>query len=271
MAGAKALFTSIQIIPHFGNADIGGYDIYWNVEARGFNPTFTVEVADTESGPVWKSLTPAAITDNFLLDASERVMTFDPLRWFRVNVFNGSTLVATSSSVDNRNRLDHRDYLYYRELLRRWRLQLIKYVGEPGYLFRRRVFGKICSQCTDEILKQPASSECQICFGVGIEHGYFPEVEMLAEWLNGPPRQAPTTLESSGPSQVDKKAIFLFPVPDVKFLDIWMDKGTGYRYEVEKVEIPETDTYRGSPVRQKVELSRLPPNHPVYNIPLTHA
>lgn len=268
MAGpTKAIFKSVRVVPHFGTGEVGGFDLYWEVTAPGFAPTFLVEEADDEVGP-WTPLPIQPGGQNFLLDASTKVLTPGVVRWFRVTAKDGSTVLGMSPPMDHRNALSERDYLYYRELLRRWRLQLEKFSGSPGKVLRRRIYGEKCPKCTSQILQQSVSSDCQTCFGTALVGGYLPAVSMFAQWQDGPPNPATIVQAPSGPTKEQKNTILVFPVPDIKSDDVWVDSGTNYRYLVEAVTVPPKSDYRGSAVLYALTIVYQPPKNPIYNIPI---
>ena len=271
MTPSRVTFKSIRVVPHFGSQELGGFDLFWEVASSLSGLTFLVETSETDDGPwvaVDNVINPTA--DSFLLGCTDKSLVFDAVRWFRINALSGGTVLATSPAMDHRNSLNPRDYRYYRDLLRRQRLGLANFTGAPGYLLRRKVYGEVCRACCSEILEQPMSSECAVCYGTGITGGYWPAFPMDAEWDGGgPARTANTSKEASGPVQVAKSQIKLFPVPDAKGDDCWVDRGTGYRYLVEKLDPQKDDIYRGSLVSQQLQISRLPPKHPIYNFPLS--
>ena len=163
--------------------------------------------------------------------------------------------------------MERREYLRYREILRRKQLFFTKTPCSPGWLLRRRIHGAKCTVCCDEVLHSPVDSNCTTCYGTGITGGYYPLVAMRGDWSQGhvPRVTSQTAKEAPGPSQVQKARVTLFPLPDAKSEDVWIDQGTTYRYLIEKTE---PEQYAGSLIGQVLEVSRLPAHHPVYNFPL---
>ena len=259
------IFKSLTVVPRFGQQDTAGFNLYWEISGQNFTPSFQVQSAPTESGP-WSNELTAPTSNLFALGLGPVLINQQAIFWFRVQVLNGSSVVATSQPMDHRNRMIRRDYLRYREILRRKHLGFEKTPCSPGWLLRRRIYGTVCPLCTDEILNTPSSSECLTCYGTGITGGYYDPVAMRADWFSGAsPRNADTSKEEAGPTQVLKASIKLFPVPDAKSEDIWIDQGTRYRYLIEK-NVPEQ--YGGSPIGQTLSISRLPSQHPVYSFPI---
>lgn len=257
-------FTSLKVIPKFQQESEGGFDLYWSLESAGYSPSFQVWIADTESGP-WTEILDDPINSNFLLNVStQRLNMQSALTWFKVGAYNGATLQAESWPMDSRNGMERRSYLQYRELLRRWKLTFDKTPCNPGFLLRRKIYGTKCPECLDEILDSPVSSECAVCYGTGIEGGYYAPIQMRADWFAGtvPRVNNATVKDTPGPQQVQKANIKVFAFPDAKSEDIWVDFGTRIFYLVEAV-TPEQ--WNGSVITQTLSISKLPSHHPAYS------
>lgn len=261
-----ARFTSISVLPNLGQRPVGGFDIYWAVADLTFTPAFQVQMSETESGPWTDQLDPKAANTS-VIGVGYQVQSQQANFWFRVQMFDGAALRATSPAMDQRNAMGDRDYLRYREILRRKRLFLNKTPTLPGWLLRRRIVGAICTDCCDESIQTPASSECGSCYGTGIVSGYYPEVAMRADWFSGsvPRNNNQTVKMPAGPTQVQKAKINIFALPDARSEDVWVDKGTRYAFLVEKCE---PEHWGGSVIGQTLDLSRLPTQHPVYRMPI---
>lgn len=157
-------FEKLAVLPHFEVCPTGGYDLFWKIRGLDFSAGYRVEKADNLQGP-WIEVTVSGnppITADFLLNVTtQRQNLSDPV-WFRVKVFKGTSLVLTSEPVDNRNRMQKRDFLYYREMLRQVNLALQKVIAaNKGFLLRRKIYGTKCPDCLDEILDSPVNSECR--------------------------------------------------------------------------------------------------------------
>lgn len=257
-------FSSVKVCPKLGQGATGGFDVYWTITGATFTPTFQVSIADTESGP-WTPLLVTKTANLFLLNAGTQRLNMQPaLTWFKVGVYDGATLKLESRAMDSRNGMSRRDYLRYREILRRHRLFFDKTPCNPGFLVRRKIYGTKCNVCLDEILASPVSSECVTCYGTGIIGGYFTPFQMTADWSAGVvPRVSNTSKESPGPQQVQRTTIKLFGYPDAKSEDLWFDFGTRFFYMVETV-TPEQ--WSGSVITQTLSISKLPSHHQVYKL-----
>lgn len=261
------IFKTITVLPNLAQGDSGGFDLAWEISGvNNFSPTYQVYMAPTESGP-WTAQLNAPTADSFALGLGTVLFNQQALFWFKVEVRNGGTVVATSPPVDHRNRMERRNYLRYREMLRRLRLQLNKTQCQQGWLLRRKIYGTRCPICCDETIGTPSSSRCSTCFGTGLVGGYYTPIEMQADWNAGStPRVSNSTKDTeAGPAQVQKSRIHLFPIPEAKTKDVWVDRGTRYFYEIE-AHTP--SSFAGNPIRQILDLTRMPTQHPVYGVTL---
>lgn len=262
-----AQFTSVKVIPHLEISATGGFDVYWTFTGASYSPTFQVSVADTESGP-WTALLTTKTSNSYLLNASTPKVSLQAgmTTWFKVGAYNGSTLQLESPPMDSRAGMDRQQYLYYREMLRRWRVFFAKTVCMDGWLLRRKTFGTRCPECTSQIISTQSSSECDTCYGTGITGGYFPAYPLRSDWsMAASPRTTnKTAKESPGPVQVQRMKIRIPGFPDARTEDIWIDAGSGMRYLIEGVD---PEVWVGSNVTQTLSISRLPPHHLIYKFP----
>ena len=110
------IFKSLTVVPRFGQQDTAGFNLYWEISGQNFTPSFQVQSAPTESGP-WSNELTAPTSNLFALGLGPVLINQQAIFWFRVQVLNGSSVVATSQPMDHRNRMIRRDYLRYREIL----------------------------------------------------------------------------------------------------------------------------------------------------------
>ncbi len=268
-----ANFTSVTVIPKFSKvaAGEGGFDVYWTIEGNTFTPNFQVSWAETESGP-WTDQLTTRTTDLFAISVGPALLNQQAISWFRIQAFNDDlplidqVVVATSTPMDHRNRMRRSEYLFYREHLRRLRLGFNKCSGMKAWLLRRRITGSVCPVCCDELIETPASQECSTCYGTGITGGYWPVVEVMGDiGKEGPPNSPNTNDISVGPSQVMETQARIFPIPEAKSHDLWVDQATRLIFEIVKCS---PIHYCGSVFEQQIVMTRLPAHHPAYRFPL---
>ena len=261
MGNPRAKIVSLKISPNMIKSSLGGFDLYWDVQSVGFTPTFNPQFSSSGDANIWNNVNITPVSIYFLKGIGPKRLSFQEDLFFRLQVLNGSTVVETSVSQVAGQMMNRHDWNIYREMLRREALELNKYTGDPGALLRRIVYGTPCTNCIDETLNDPASTECENCLGTGFEDGYYVPVFSKINWSDQPSAPNNTTLETGGPSEI-RVVEAIFPAhPSVKFKDVYVDLATKQRYEIQSAI---TDEYRGATIRQVVTMSRLPISDPVY-------
>jgi hypothetical protein len=264
----RAKIVSLRIAPTMLIGATGGFDVYWDVQTVGFTPKFQLQMADTEAGP-WTSLLGSTTSAYLMTGVGPKRLSYQLDIFFRLLVINETpnpaVTVLTGDPSFASFRQNQHEALNYREMLRRENLGLDRYNGEPGVILRRIVYGTRCTDCTDETLGGPVSSECASCFGTGFTGGYYPGVNVFTDLADTASSPDNTALTPNGPAEV-KPCEAVFPAyPMVKFKDLYVDSSTNQRYEIQSAT---ADEYRGNNIRQIVVLSRLQPSDAAYQVPL---
>lgn len=266
---AQAKILSLQIVPTMSRTADGGFDLYWDVQTRGFTPKFQVQMAETESG-TWTSLLGSTTASYSATEVGPKRLNFQTDLFFRLLVIDEtiplSPVTVLTGPAEFASFMQNRhDACLYREMLRREDLGLRKYHGQPGSLLRRIVHGTPCTVCLDETLGGSADSNCPTCFGTGFVGGYYPDVPIYVDMADQPSGPDNTVLTPAGPAEV-RPCDSIFPAyPAVKFKDIFVEYATRQRHEIQSVT---ADEFRGSNIRQIVTLSRLQPSDIAYQVPL---
>ena len=103
------------------------------------------------------------------VDAINNQSKFKPLYYYVTYVSNGQTVKSNVVSVLNEPNID------VLRLQKRERFQLGKFDGVPAFLYNRRRSGPPCPRCTTTNKAMgDIGVDCQLCFGTGIEGGYYP-------------------------------------------------------------------------------------------------
>jgi len=260
----RAKVISIKIVPTMIKSLTGGFDIYWDVQTFGFTPTFMPQYSSTEHGP-WEDLVASPVATYSISEVGPKRLSFQENTFFRLKVLNGSTIVLTSAAHIPGEIMNGHHLAIYREMVRREALEIDRYNGRIGLLFRRIVYGTACSICIDETLGETSSNECTSCFGTGLAGGYYPSVALKVDWSSAPSNVVNTTLTQNGPSEVSVCEAVFPPYPEVKFKDVFADLATGQRLEI-KTSVK--DEYHGGTIRQIVTMSLLSPSDPAYQLPV---
>ena len=255
------VINSFTVVPNYSPLRPGGFDFYWSVTAN-FGATFMPQQAPTESGP-WIDVLDTATSDSSTVLGGPLRLSFQFQDFFRLNVLNGTTIVATSAVASPGMIMTRHDWLIYREILRRERLGLVKYQGQQGCILRRKIYGEPCTVCLDESLGGVAKSNCSTCYGTGFTGGYETPFPSYIDYQDGQPTAGNATQDPLGIAEVETPPCLMLAYPIPTYKDVWVDKATNIRFEVKKIE---TTFFRSKPTRHIVTLSRIPPSDIIYTL-----
>lgn len=164
-------------------------------------------------------------------------------------------------------RLDRKDWLRARDIVRREHLQQRKVDGTAGFLLKRKKFGVKCTRCTEWDTSEITDSNCPICYGTGIVGGYYPGVEFYLTPTGGwdrkinvatPPRGTNADITDGG------NRCMLYPLVDTK--DIWVEADADARYIIDSFKV--LAEYKGLPLVGSLKMSLAPGSHIVYSVPI---
>jgi hypothetical protein len=251
-------FTKFCVSP---STLLGSYDISWFGIGNGLF-SFDIEWGPNESGP-WKTLKTVINVSDVTLKFTDRLLSnTDPI-WFRAVAKEGGRVQDISAPSFYNNTLSKQDFLRYREMLRRWNIELKKFSGIPGFLLRLKTFGEVADN-VHPILGSPVGTEDESGLGKKFKGGYWPAIEMHVAYADAPPTTTKQlSVEETGISEPDNVLFFTMPFPVIKPQDIWVAPLTNSRYEVRKVEEIE---FRTMTIKQQVLASRLPVTDPSHKI-----
>jgi hypothetical protein len=253
-------FTKFSVSP---SPRQGEYSLSWFGIGNGLF-TFEIEWGLNEDGP-WSLVKKVINVADATVELKERPLSHtDPL-WFRIVAKeNGKTHDITSPTFFNGtpNRMD---FLRYREMIRRWNIELQKFSGSEGILLRLKTFGESADN-VHPILGSPIGTEDESGLGKKFKGAYWAPVNMYAAYTDSPPtttKQLPVA--ETGLNDQDAVLFLTMPFPVIKPKDIWVSPIGNSRYEIQKVEEIE---FRRLTIKQQVLASRLPITDPVYKIKL---
>jgi hypothetical protein len=218
----------------------------------------------------WVVLNPddPVIDDCCYTDPCQRTWEMLSDHYYRVRMLQPSVPgcpVVTSKPVLGSGRLNKRDWLRAREIVRKENLQST-IDDTDGFLLKRKKFGVSCPHCRDWDTGEITDSDCPYCYGVGILGGYYPGVmfsmDIDANWSRrltvGPPPQGVN-------SNIVKQArCTLYPSLDTK--DIWVRADNDERYIIDKWTC--VASYRGLQLVAMATLKLAPVTDIVYSVPI---
>jgi hypothetical protein len=210
------------------------------------------------------------IDDCFYVDSCQRNWKILNEAYYRVRLVmpgvDGCPVIKSQPTLAI-GRLEKKDWLRARDIVRREHLQQRKVDGTPGFLLKRKKFGVACTACRDFDTDEVTNGDCAICYGTGIVGGYYPGIVFYlsetADWkrrinVATPPRGTNADLVDDGNRCV------LFPLVDTR--DVWVDGDSDARYIIDSFTL--LAAYKGLPLVASLKMSLAPGSHIVYSVPI---
>lgn len=232
-------FTSIKV----SSFDLDNFVITWSFDLKPVTEDinkyqFFVQRSNSPNGPFDELNTSSPLIDTFTYTDTQinrlskwrhffyRVRAVNVVDAPLENIFSEpAELIMQSLNVQRRQQL---------EIIRLEKI-LLQGVGvTPGFVgikclaFIRRSFGQRCTRCWDPVRKKVSSSQCETCFGVGFERGYFDPIVL---YVNFSPDQNEAQLEPLGEVETDIVRAWTSNFPILSDGDIIIDP-EGVRWRV---------------------------------------
>lgn len=255
--------TKFNVFPSILSGD---YHLEWDGKGDG-TFKYIVEWAPSESGP-WFYAGETIGANNLTVKVEQRKLSNTDDLWFRLIVKSGQATIAISTPASFTVEVDRKEYLQYREMLRRWNLELTKFIGSTGYLLRIKLFGEK-SKNVHPILGEPIGTEDEESFGQFYKGGYWPPVKMKVAYTERPEENSQKfSNEETGLSEQYFTRFMSMPFPIIRPNDIWVSGNNNNRFIVKQVD---TLDFNGLMVKQIVDVSRLPVTDPAYKIQINRS
>jgi hypothetical protein len=139
-----------------------------------------------------------------------------------------------------------------KEIQRREMILLSKFTGVKSLIFRRKHYGKRCSNCWDFASERVTKDHCQVCLGTSFEGGYFTGFETLIQY-----DVTNNTSAFNYKGRDEKNTIngWTISVPIVDTFDLVLRVPDMSLYRVDYGQVTELQTQT---VRQVLQLTELP-------------
>lgn len=191
-------------------------------------PEFSVERARGSGS--WTTLVTGLFTNTYT-DSQVMRWGLDEDLWYRVKM----TLAGVSTwsdPVSSTRGWNRKDTALARAIMDK-EYMLMRRVGIPdGVLLRRKDWGTICRSCVDPDMGASVKADCPVCFGTGLEGGYWPPVVAPA-LFQAPARRSVGTDGSHWSFQSGRPARFM-AYPEIGEADIWVHPSADKRYLIKE-------------------------------------
>lgn len=240
-----------------------GHVVHWKF-ADSFRPapptTITLEICEDPDflGPIET----VVATSFYAVDSTRSKQDWVVPRYYRLKVVDGNGKQLVSDTFDfNLAQLPRHKYLLISEMLRKEWLRM-QYVGQQGYLLKRRYNGVNATQDVDPVTGVPISNNA-LSSGVGLEHGYYPPVSLI---FSSESHEQQTKLDETGlgVNFNEHLDIRVANFPSINVQDVLV-ANTGKRwfvFDVQEKLFPGTSAV----LIQSVKCRIIPNTDPVYNI-----
>ena len=186
--------------------------------------------------------------------------------YYKVQLTDGDGIVYYSDPVPLASYWTRYDWTIGREILRKESLLLYKRAGVRGWLFKRRLWGEVCTVdgCTDPDTGEINDPNCPVCFGTGVVGGYY---DALPYWVFMNPTQRVKRLDPNVGLQtetIETVRCLAYPTPAAN--DVWVQAGSDQRYVVQS-DIAAIARHRGIDLVLNLRLEERPRSDIIYTLP----
>lgn len=186
--------------------------------------------------------------------------------YYKVKLIDGDGNVFYSEAAPLTSYWDRYDWTIGREVLRKESLLLYKRAGTRGWLFKRRLWGLPCSVpgCVNEDTGQINIPNCPVCFGTGVEGGYYDPLEY---WVIMDPVQRIKKIDADAgllTQTIETVRCLAYPSPEAN--DVWVQFGSNQRYVVQS-DIAAIARHRGIDLVLNIRLEERPRSDIIYTLP----
>jgi hypothetical protein len=256
-------FEPLQIFPDTS----GGTLVTWDLRPsfRGTAPyIFTLQWSEHNTGEYVDVDGP--MTNVFFgIDDEKRTFNVEIESAYRVKLV-ASGLTYYSEPKTPYNNWNRHDFKIARDILRKEAaVRLDKYVGEQGWLLRRRIWGARCTECLDWDTQAVTDPKCTSCHGTGIVGGYYNAIPFTIDPT--PEARKKELSDKLGEIENIVRKARVISIPPVTRDDVWVSAASDRRYYIHSVQ--NVAEIRGMPIVSVIEIRQAPFNDNAYSIPLS--
>jgi len=253
--------TYVQVAPKDNSV------VYWGLR-RQFNEAgpyiFRVQWAETANVPNddWSNVGEPVTDTYWVVDETQRIFAKEHESYYRVVLTTGESNTYTSDPFQARGNLDKRAWRIFRDLCRKERLNMVKYGGVKGKLYKRKIWGEKCV-CVDPMTDDVANSQCTKCYGTGITGGYWVGYETYYLDQAGKGRKKEINQSTGMVENITMQVRFL-AYPHVCTNDLFIEDGSSDIWSMRAVD--DTVKIQEVPAVYTSVMALLPRTHVAYRI-----
>lgn len=266
---ARAPFAPFARL-HVDYLSRGGARLSWELSPRFFGPTpytFQLQVggSDDPAADDWVDVGDPLVDGYALVDDTRRSYGKTRTPGYRVKLTDAAGTQYLSDPASTFGDLDWRDWRLANEIVRKEQLRHRWQVSPPGFLYKRRRAGALCTRCLSAGTQTATDSECPVCLGTARVGGYFPPLAVTFADVSpeqSKERRSPGGLGMEQPAVITGRFVG-WPLPAAQ--DVWVHRTADLRYALGGLTVKAQ--LRGYPLVVDVEMRRLPPEDVAYTLP----
>lgn len=226
--------------------------ISWEVPSRWIVSYFNVYKSQGELGP-FERINSEPIRDKYWSDPKPEAYSLFRKNYYQVEavLVNGAIFRSKAETWENK-RSDWVE-LRAREITRREKLLLRKFVGVKTLWFSRKTYGPRCSRCWSHDLEKVQDSHCPVCYGTGFEGGFLPGKEVLLHYDTNPDNIIVDPV--AGNTEQNMISAWTVAFPNMTSRDLVLRQSDASIFRIE--EVTET-SLQAERVRQILRINELP-------------
>ena len=246
----------------------GGARISWEVHPCLQDPLpwlFQLQTNTNSDEPDnWVNVGDPVLNNFFKIDPTQRLFGKEHRLAYRVALTTNSGSYVSDLATIFGN-LNLRQWLLAEAIIRRAKLTRNNLPKPQGYLFKRKLYGTICT-CVDELTGLTTDPDCSLCSGTGKVDGYWNNVPISLYDITPEARESKLDdqlVRGTVNDATERGGVFIgFPFINPK--DIWVLSGSDKRYNIKQIK--HLSEINGVPIVTQVNMSLLPFTDPVYQL-----
>jgi hypothetical protein len=266
--GCELVFDRIWVFSHI----IGSTRLEWRLSRNFHDPgpyVFQLQVGHTanQNATDWCNVGLAAVDTFYMIDDTQRV--YGKTQWTHYRLVLTTPLATYMSTPQPAwGALDHRNWRQARDMVRQERVRLRYMSGQEGYLLKTKLYGPPHQSCLQWVTGEVTRPQCTVCYGTGIEGGYFDPIPCVYADLNTrTSRDHRDEGQGRGTINDDLRVrARMIAIPQVEERDVWVDQDSDLRWYVHQVQ--DLVEVRGVPLVCEVELRLAPFTDVIYKFPI---